>query len=245
MKNNPKSKSDVFSEKQYSDVYPDGMEKHYWILSRNRIVEAQLRKYVSAEETILDIGAGCGITVKWLRQKGFNCYGCEPGLPKIVADIKSRVFVSQDAFSLPLNFRSRVKAILMLDVLEHIKDPGPFLKKCRSEFPNLNTMLITVPAGPKLWSNYDEYYGHYRRYDLDSLKELLKISGFRLTDSGYFFHLLYVPARLLTKFVKKRSAHLLPPSLPIIHSLIASALYLETFIIPKSWLGTSLLAVAS
>ena len=237
--------SAVFSEQQYTEAYPDGMANHYWTINRNRLVESKIRQTMNTNGTILDIGTGRGTTVQWLIRHNLDCYGCEIGTPKIDPDVKDKIFTATNAFNLPQKFRAHISTILILDVLEHLKDPGSMLTQCRLKFPRLKTLIITVPACSSLWSNYDEYYGHYRRYDRTGLQNLIVNHGFRLIECGYFFHTLYIPARLLMQIFRQRSTILPPPRHTRLHSWLASIFYWETKILPQTWLGTSLIAVAS
>ena len=78
-----------------------------------------------------------------------------------------------DARQLEVAQRNEVRTILLLDVIEHLEDPVAFLAELRSHFPALRHLLLTVPARQELFSNYDEFNGHFRRYDPALLRELL------------------------------------------------------------------------
>lgn len=236
--------SGKFSAELYSQIYPDGSEKHYWTYSRNLIIENTLRFNNLTHGTILDIGAGRGITVDYLVKRGFDSYGCDLGSPKVYAEVKKRFFSAIDAFDLPLSFRSKINTILLLDVLEHMEKPDIFLSKCRKEFPNLKAIVATVPARMEIWSNYDEFYGHFRRYDLTRLQETFVKSGFTVLQNNYFFHLLYAAAWSLLRIKKRRGLHLGHVSQTWLHRIIGEALFLEHKFIPKKWIGTSILIVA-
>jgi len=43
-----------FSDDQFDQAYPDGIENHWWILARNRIVTSVIKKIVGA--VVLDVG---------------------------------------------------------------------------------------------------------------------------------------------------------------------------------------------
>jgi hypothetical protein len=82
-------------------------------------------------------------------------------------------------------------------VIEHLPEPVAFLRKVREALPALEGLLVTVPARQELWSEWDRHYGHFRRYDLASLRATLDTAGFKPLFAGYFFHSLYLPAFLL------------------------------------------------
>ena len=76
-------------------------------------------------------------------------------------------------------------------------------------------VLITVPARQEVWSNYDEYYGHYRRYDLAKLRATITSIGFIPSELGYLYGLL-PPALLLPSLGMERpvSPNCCPQAVP-------------------------------
>jgi hypothetical protein len=46
--------------------------------------------------------------------------------------------------------------------------------------------VVTVPAGPKLWTVYDEVIGHKRRYERHTLTHVLRNAGLEVRYVGYF-----------------------------------------------------------
>lgn len=137
---------------------------------------------------------------------------------------------------------------MFLDVLEHIEDPRLFLSRHSECFPRAEHVLLTLPARAELWSNYDEYFGHYRRYDLKKAEKMLEGTAFYPVDSGYFFHLLYLPVRLLSLVGVNRGTWVTPPKPGLtqwIHSLAARFFIRERQILPDNLPGTSLFLLAS
>ena len=58
-------------------------------------------------------------------------------------------------------------------------------------FPGARRVIVTVPAGPELCSNYDTFYRHYRRYTLATLAATVGSMPGRIRDLRYFCRLLY------------------------------------------------------
>ncbi|MBB28959.1 MAG: hypothetical protein CME25_08675 [Gemmatimonadetes bacterium] len=88
-----------------------------------------------------------------------------------------------------------------------------------------------------------EFYDHFLRYDKESLFLLLNKFKFSRVDFGYFFHLLYFPARLLCMSRTNRKVCLKGPAGVMeisLHELLARFFSLEERIVPKSYPGTSL-----
>jgi SAM-dependent methyltransferase len=97
---------------------------------------------------------------------------------------------------LRLNNRS-AGAVLLLDVIEHLEDPQPLLAEARRILHPKGRLFVTVPAYGFLWSDEDEYAGHYRRYTRASLAKALQAAGFNGEFLTYFFKPLVAPVMLL------------------------------------------------
>jgi len=91
--------------------------------------------------------------------------------------------------------------VLLMDVLEHVPDDRQFLQSVVARCRGMNRVFITVPAFDSLWSEKDEFLGHYRRYSLASLGSVAAASGVRITRAYYLFGLFlpgaYLALRLL------------------------------------------------
>jgi SAM-dependent methyltransferase len=233
----------AFTAEQFAQAYADGVQDHYWYKARNRIIARQLAQDVPPADAgaVLDIGCGRGITVEYLRAAGWNALGCDLGNPAPITPAAAPYVMAQsDAFQLPAQLRHSVRCILLLDVLEHLEDPNAFLARCCAEFPACEYVLVSLPARQELWSNYDEHYGHVRRYTLASAAALLAHGSLAALRSGYFFHLLYVPAVLLRAFRMKRNLCIKPPASRLLHRLLAACFAVEERIAPSCVPGTSL-----
>jgi hypothetical protein len=68
----------------------------------------------------------------------------------------------------------------MFDVLEHLEDDTGALGSLRGALVPGGTIVLTVPAHPALWSYFDEYAHHQRRYTLDALQTTLTKAGYRV-----------------------------------------------------------------
>lgn len=86
-----------------------------------------------------------------------------------------------------------IKQLTLLDVLEHIEQDDAFLKLLWKKNGNGWRILLTVPAFPLLWSSIDDSGGHYRRYRVNDLKNLVREAGFEVLYINYFFEFLFSP----------------------------------------------------
>ena len=53
--------------------------------------------------------------------------------------------------------------------------------------------MLTVPSFNFLWSKDDVAAGHFRRYKLKEIENILKKAGFEITYSTYIFSVLPIP----------------------------------------------------
>jgi SAM-dependent methyltransferase len=232
-----------FTSEQYVSAYPDGGEYHWWPLARNRVVQRVIVNGAKKNPRILDIGCGRGVVVKSLREAGFNCEGVEPSAVQPLAGVSGYVRSGLHAFDLPASERERYDTVLLLDVIEHLPDPFELLGRLTGSFPALSTVIVTVPARQELWSSYDEYFGHYRRYSMPMLLELATRLGWEIRHMQYFFHALYLPAWVLAGVGARRQTSIRPPRgvFKYLHRLVALGMSIDALLLPRRVVGTSLI----
>ena len=233
----------AFNREQFDSIYPPGIENHYWNHCRNRIIYDVLKKHSLLKSSILEIGCGRGIVVDYLNSKKVTIEGCELAPVPIDKRLKGIVHTGTNAIGLPEVKRKKIEVILLLDVIEHIENPDAFLKEIIVAFQNAKHLIITVPACRELWSNYDEFNGHFRRYNKKMLSEHAENLTWNVKKCRYLYHALYLPARMLVKMKKQRNVILKAPhgfSL-FIHKIISLLFFSEYKIIPGGIKGTSLL----
>ena len=233
-----------FSAEQYQSSYPDGGQDHWWPMARARVVRDTITRTAGRQASILDVGCGRGIVVDYLRREGIDCSGVEPGMSGPIEGAADFVTTGLHAEELPETDRRKYDTILLLDVIEHLPDAAEFLRGLPARFENLSTLIVTVPARQELWTNYDEYFGHYLRYSLRDIEALSQNLGWELLERRYFFHSLYLPAWFMAKVRKGRPTELSPPRgiVKALHRCVAFGMYIDYQIIPRSVVGTSLIA---
>jgi SAM-dependent methyltransferase len=235
--------SSAFTPVQYEQVYPPGIEHHFWNLARNRVILSKVCRFVPSGARLLEIGCGRGIVVEYLRAHGLDCLGCELASLEVPPHLAGVLFAGEDAFGLAPGLRREIGALLVLDVLEHLSDPEEFLRRALDAYPEATRVLITLPARPELWSNYDEYYGHVRRYTLAMACELSARLPLRVLECRHFFHTLYLPMRLGRALGSSRDVVFAPPRARGLHRLLSRALAVDQQLLPGGWPGTSIIAV--
>ena len=151
----------------------------------------------------------------------------------------------------------------MFDVLEHLPDDVRALECLRRTMTPGGRLVLTVPAHMSLWSDVDQYAGHYRRYGAEDLRRTLTASGFRIEYLSQFmaalFPLMWLSRRTATLFGRRREEaneisrgrEVLMRDLKIVpgvNGLMGFLLDCELPLLSRRWrlpVGTSLLAVAT
>jgi trans-aconitate methyltransferase len=178
---------------QYRDLY----YHHWWWRARERLILRTIEEVLRSRSTdrILDIGCGDGFLFDYLSK-----YGAVEGVESdesLVSDGGSwRHQIMLSAFDDSFQPGKRYSLILMLDVLEHIKDDVRSLQRAVELLDVRGNMILTVPAFRCLWTSHDDLNKHFRRYTKASLVKLSSEVGLRVVTCRYFFHWMF-PIKLL------------------------------------------------
>ena len=165
-------------------------ESFYWW---HRVRRHNLLRLLGAEAgtrgRVLEIGCGTGAN---LRQ-GAGLWPAGVGIDlelRALAHCRDLTTVHADA-SKPLPFAASVfGAVFILDVLEHLADPDTVVREIDRVLEPKGVVVIMVPAGPGLWSYWDEMHGHQRRYTKQTLAAVFGES-WRLETLEYSFFWMY------------------------------------------------------
>lgn len=172
-------------------------ENSYWFNHRNNCIIEVAKKYCT-ENCFFDIGGGNGFVSKGLQKNGFNSVLLEPGIQGCM-NAKERGVENVICSTLEdAAFKKEsIASIGLFDVIEHIKDDRSFIKSIYSYLQPNGMLIISVPAYKMLWSDEDDEAGHYRRYTVGSIKNLLVNNEFDVLYSSYFFSFLVMPLFLI------------------------------------------------
>jgi hypothetical protein len=159
--------------------------RHPWELSRCSYLFKILAK--RNLQDFADIGAGDRFfTAQLINIASGTVYAVDSAYPEQDSFIDGIVCLN-DISKLPV---INGGAILM-DVLEHVEDDFTFLNDILKKLPENGTLLITVPAIQFLFSAYDAFYKHYRRYSRKQLIALLNRSDIVIEKCHYFYGSLF------------------------------------------------------
>lgn len=224
--------------------------KHWWYVGRRKIVEKILSGLtVCNNPEILEIGCGTGGNFKLLSSYG-NLYAMEmDSLGIAIANHLGIIKVRYGFLPDLMPFEpKKFDCIIMMDVLEHIKDDVNSIKTVYKSLKQDGFLVMTVPAFQFLWSFHDELACHQRRYTRPDLCKIVKNAGFTIPWSTYYnfflFPLILLIRRLKRNFHTDRSDNTMPSLL--INKLLTAVFSSERFFFPGYALpfGVSILVVA-
>lgn len=174
--------------------------RHPWEIARARTVASLLRRLPVTPRRVLDVGCGDGYVAGEL--------GAEFSFETLTAQdvhltdevVRELTTAGNDAnrlkfvCSLEELDAEPFDLILMLDVLEHIKDDRAFLSEvvARHLSPG-GSVLVTVPTFQGLFSQHDRDLLHERRYRRSDAESVAHGAGLEVIDSGYVFASLVPP----------------------------------------------------
>lgn len=133
----------------------------------------------------------------------------------------------------------QVDSIVCLNVLEHIEDHESTLRDFAAVLPQGGHLALLVPAMPALYGTLDRHLSHFRRYEKEPLRQLLRTSGFEV-DELRFVNRLAVFGWWLSSRVLRRKV--LPKDQLAVFKIMMPLLKLEEKHPPS--FGLSLLALA-
>ncbi|MFH1364904.1 MAG: class I SAM-dependent methyltransferase [Candidatus Aenigmatarchaeota archaeon] len=139
--------------------------------------------------SILDVGCGNGYYMNILRDAGFDVHGVEQSRSMIKKS--EEIFGKMDirkglAEKMTDIFDEEFDNIVIIDVLEHIKDDNMVLKHMHKLLRKEGMLFVVVPAYPMLFCKRDAMYGHYRRYGKSELKAKVMGAGFDVLNLRYW-----------------------------------------------------------
>lgn len=172
------------------------VEREHWFYSGKReLVRRWLERFdvLAAGKLLLDVGAGTGLFASEMRQ---HCrvlaVDPEPSALRYITARSGLMSAAATAAQLPVA-TGAADALTALDVIEHLDDDIMALREFGRVVRPGGIVLLTVPALPALWSEWDEALGHRRRYTQSNLEEALGQAPFVVRHISYVNTLALLP----------------------------------------------------
>jgi len=234
------------------------IEKNHWCYRAKReIVRYWLLKsyHLRTDSVLADCGTGTGLFAQEMSRlcNVIAIDSQEDALRLAEQNIGAAKVKRGSCTALPLR-DSSVDCVTALDVLEHVEDDRLAVRELARVLKPGGMAVVTVPAMPSLWSDWDITLHHYRRYRHTSLLKLFDATPFEVTHWNYI-NVLAFPAVLAVRKLwplfpgvangksnRRLEDKILPPWLDSSLAFAFKALACQNWI--RFPLGVGLLAVA-
>jgi SAM-dependent methyltransferase len=157
-------------------LHADIEQRHWWFVGRRRIMSRLVEELLPAspETVVIDVGCGTGANIAALANS-YACVGIDTSAEAIelaqsrFPQVRFFTGLAPDDLG---DLVRQARLILLMDVLEHVSDDFQLLSRLLAAASPGCYFLLTVPADESLWSEHDESFGHYRRYDVGRLEKV-------------------------------------------------------------------------
>lgn len=214
-------------------------DSHWWYRERRHLLAKALAGVTPGPA--LDIGAAGGGNTRVLRDLGWTPVAMEYGPDGAeVAHERGLAAVRADARYLPLADGS-LSLVVAFDILEHIEEDHLAVAEIRRVLRADGTLLIAVPADPRLWSDHDVAVDHVRRYTRETLSSVLQRGGFDIARMASW-NVLLRPVVAMRR--KKSTGSDLDDLHPVVNTALTAIITAERYLPVKQLPGVSLLVTA-
>ena len=182
--------------------------RHPWWQARARLTLALLGDLgVRPPARVLDVGCGWGTTLDALERHGYAATGADISARALAGlDRPDRALALLDLaapWSPPGDFRP-FDAVLALDVIEHVDDDRAAVARLGQLVRPGGVVVVSVPALPDLFTEFDQIQGHRRRYLPATLESAFAGTGLTL-DRTFWWGAWMVPLLRRSRGGRSRS----------------------------------------
>lgn len=223
---------------------------NFWIRWRFEYIKRHFNPGVIDGVKALEIGCGNGINMQLFETDlGLVVDGCDLNetAVKQIKNVTGQKYI-YNIYDLNHDMLEYYDLILLLDVIEHIKEDRDFVKKALKHLKVNGRIIVNVPAFNMLYSKYDSVLGHIKRYRKKELKLLLTSLGLEIEHISYWGFFLF-PVLIIRKFAlyfkrKNIVEYGFQPPHPIINTTFKIIMKIENKLFSKPILGSSILVIA-
>ena len=157
-------------------------DSYWWHIAKRELVVSLLQKHFPAPGRIVEGGIGSSRNLVEFQKLGYQVTGfdimpdaVENGRRRGIEDV--RVHDLAETWPLP---EGSVDVVVLLDVIEHLADPVQVLHSASAALQPAGGMIVTVPAYPWLFGDWDRRLGHFRRYTAKTLRQDAEGAGLQV-----------------------------------------------------------------
>lgn len=177
---------------------------YWWHVSKRAAVRQVIAEHAPPPGLVVEGGVGGGLMLRELADAGYRVAGFDV-MPAAVAHCHEMGLPDVAVHDLekpwPVEERS-ARAVLLLDVLEHLDHPSDVLRGMGRALAPGGVAILTVPAYPALLGPWDRMLGHKRRYTRDMMRQQAREAGMRVRWMTHW-NAFSVPPALVLRTVEK------------------------------------------
>lgn len=211
-------------------------DNYWWHVAKRKLVTRLLKKHCPPPGRLVEGGVGSGRNLVEFSELGYDVTGFDL-MPESVTHVRNRGIEDVRVHDLgqpwPVEPKS-IRAVVLLDVLEHVEFPIEVLKHVYDSLADDGAVVITVPAHPWLYSRWDEQLGHFRRYTVKEFRSHASQAGFRVQWLNYW-NSFTLPAAIAVRGWEKLFPKREQPDFPEVSPLTNRALL--TAAAAERWCG--------
>jgi SAM-dependent methyltransferase len=157
-------------------------------------------------KNVLEIGCGSGSILAEINRiyPKINTFSYDKSLKskKLIQHFSPKSISLNQLEQLP----KKMDCIIFFEVMEHIENDHEFLNTIYRALTHNGFIFFSVPAHQSKWSVTDLWAGHYRRYEKNEIKKLIKKNNFNIERFySYGFPICNI-AHNISKILKKYKA---------------------------------------
>ena len=163
-------------------------ESYWWHVAKRRLAMDVASKFSAPPGLVVEGGVGGARNLLEFQRLGYQVHGLDL-MPEAIAYCRQRGIDRADVHDLcqswPIADQS-ASLVVLLDVLEHLSDPVLALQHAHKTLVQNGAILLTVPALPILFGEWDRRLGHFRRYTPSMLREQVKSAGLTIRWTNFW-----------------------------------------------------------
>ena len=171
--------------------------KHYMFYCLRRSMETY-----RLQAPFLDVGCGKGDLSAYLAALGWKGTAIDfsdEALEEARRNLPPSSLVAIEKRSL-FEMTGLFRTVFLWDVLEHMEHDRDALRKIHGLLEPGGHLHLAVPSNPREWRWDDDFYGHFRRYTADGIRQELDEAGFEtLAVWDFTFPLFWLLRRMYTR----------------------------------------------
>lgn len=182
----------------YNEICSKNADKPYW---EDRIDD--IVKFVGSGKKVLDIGCGYGLISSILKNKGNFVIALDISR-KMVLEARRRGLIAYqcDIENEDIPIRYKFDVILMTEVLEHLLDPIPVLRRIKRNLKKEGLLYISTPNCAYWYNRFQLLLGripnfgekkirpyninHKTFFDIDTLKKTVEYAGLKILKIKFY-----------------------------------------------------------